>query len=271
MPITILDGPVGTELNARGVLTPPPLWSASALSTHPDMVKAIHREYAEAGATVHTANTFRTTQRMVGDNWETLTKTAVDIARSVIPAGQRLAGSIAPLEDCYSPDLSPEGAIREHRAMAVCLASCGVDLLLCETFPHVDEGLAAAKAALETGLETWLAFTAGPDADLMTPAEMFQGAQTAVEMGVSAILVNCTPASQTHRFLQPLSGLGCPFGVYANAGHPTENLGWESSAELAANNYLDHASVWVEMGATIIGSCCGTNPATIRALVERFG
>jgi len=56
----ILDGALGTELARRGVPTPLPLWSAAAIDSAPQVLSAIHRDYAEAGATVHTANTFRT-------------------------------------------------------------------------------------------------------------------------------------------------------------------------------------------------------------------
>ena len=56
--ITLLDGPMGTELAARGVMTELPLWSAAAIDAAPEVIAAIHRDYADAGATVHTANTF---------------------------------------------------------------------------------------------------------------------------------------------------------------------------------------------------------------------
>ena len=68
----LLDGPLGTELDARGVATPPPLWSAAAITEAPDVIQAIHRDYALAGATLHTTNTFRTRPRQAGPAWATL-------------------------------------------------------------------------------------------------------------------------------------------------------------------------------------------------------
>src|SRR5262245_12037015 len=103
--LTVLDGPVGTELAARGVPTPAPLWSAWALVHAPEVVADIHRDYAAAGATVHTTNTFRTKRRSAPANWEELARKAVAIVRGTVPQGHRVAGSIAPLEDCYRPDL----------------------------------------------------------------------------------------------------------------------------------------------------------------------
>src|SRR5512135_147134 len=77
--LTILDGPIGTELAARGVPTPAPAWSAWAIDHAPEVLAAIHRDYAAAGATVHTANTFRTKRRQVGGAWERLARRAVEI------------------------------------------------------------------------------------------------------------------------------------------------------------------------------------------------
>jgi S-methylmethionine-dependent homocysteine/selenocysteine methylase len=98
--VTLLDGALGTELAARGVPTPAVAWSAFALEHAAHVVAAIHRDYADAGATVHTANTFRTKRRQLGDRWEELARRAVELARAAVPEGQRVAGSIAPLEDC---------------------------------------------------------------------------------------------------------------------------------------------------------------------------
>src|SRR5438128_794011 len=97
--ITILDGPMGTQLETRGVSTAGRVWSARALIEAPHVVAQIHREYAAAGAMVHTACTFRTTARAVGSDWERLARLAVKVCRESIPAGHRVAGSIAPLED----------------------------------------------------------------------------------------------------------------------------------------------------------------------------
>src|SRR6185436_12595780 len=106
---------------------------------------------------------------------------AVAIARAAVPAGHRVAGSLAPLEDCYRPDLSPADPRPEHRELARALADAGVDLLLCETFPHAGEALVACEEAVATGLETWVSFTAGPDGSLLSPAEVEAAAREAAD------------------------------------------------------------------------------------------
>jgi S-methylmethionine-dependent homocysteine/selenocysteine methylase len=275
--VVVLDGPMGTELGRRGVPTPLPRWSAAANEDAPDVVAAIHRDYVRAGATVHTANTFRTKRRTLGEAWERLMLRAIEIVRGAVPADHRVAGSIAPLEDCYRPDLSPgAGSRAEHRELARALVSAGVDLLLCETFPHVGEALVAVEEAVATGAPTWLALTAGPDASLLTPAELAKAAREASRRGACAVLVNCVPADRTLAYVEALANadLGIPIGAYANAGRPDDRVGWRALDEApkeAAARYAAHARRWIDAGAAIVGSCCGTGPAHIAALARLAG
>ena len=277
MTITLLDGPLGTVLNERGIPTPLPGWSAHALEHAPDAVLQIHADYARAGARVHTTNTFRTKSRTFPDTWAELTATAVRVCREGASRGDArarrrplVAGSLAPLEDCYRPDLAPADPRPEHRELASRLAELGCDLLLCETFPSVDEGLVAVEEAVATSLPTWAAFTAGPEADLLTPSELRRAAREAVERGAEAVLVNCVPVARTLAYVEALAGLGVPFGAYANAGRPDEEFGWRS-APGAPERYADEAERWVAAGATLIGSCCGTGPEHTAVLARRFG
>jgi S-methylmethionine-dependent homocysteine/selenocysteine methylase len=142
-------------------------------------------------------------------------------------------------------------------------------LILCETFPHVGEALVAVEEAVATGLETWVSFTAGPEGNLLTPQEIERGAREAVKRGASAVLVNCMSAPRMLPYVERLSNAGVPFGAYANAGSPDDEIGWKS-APLGAERYADFAESWVNAGATLIGSCCGTGPKHIAELARRF-
>jgi S-methylmethionine-dependent homocysteine/selenocysteine methylase len=269
MTITLLDGPVGTELLARGYSCPAPEWSAWALLHAPDAVRTLHQEYAAAGAQIHTTNTFRTRPEALGSQWAAAARLAVGLAREGAGPGRRVAGSIAPLADCYRPEDSPDNPGPRHAALARVLVDAGVDLLLCETFPHTGEALAAVEVAVAEGIETWVAFSAGPLADLLTPDQVRRGAEAAVRAGAGAVLVNCIPAKQTLRFVSAIADLGVPFGAYANAGHTEDGLGWHPDPD-GPQRYAELAQGWVELGATLIGSCCGTGPAHTQALHTRF-
>jgi S-methylmethionine-dependent homocysteine/selenocysteine methylase len=266
---TILDGAMGTELARRGVATPAAAWSAGALEVAPAIVSQIHREYAEAGATVHTANTFRTKRRAVGAKWEELARRAVAIAREAVPKGHRVAGSIAPLEDCYRPDKSPGLASRaEHRELAEVLADAKVDVILCETFPSEVEAVVAVEEAVRAGCETWASLTAGPLALLMTPEQVEHAARACAAAGARAVLVNCVAASRTMPYVERLAQTGATFGVYANAGGPSEGVGWGADGREGAQRYAQYVRAWCDAGASIVGGCCGTSPAHVKAVVH---
>ena len=252
--------------------TPAPLWSAHALRAAPDVLKEIHAAYALAGATVHTAATFRTQRRAAGEAWEQLARLAVSIAREAVPTTHRVAGSIAPLEDCYHPERSPSQPGPEHAELATVLVDAGCDLLLCETFAHVGEAVAATQASAGRGLPVWTALTAGYRADLLTPKQAAEGALRLVDAGADAVLINCPPAVETLCYVDALVGAvgqQVTVGAYANAGDAGDGMGWTDDPTRqteGAERYAALARRWHDAGAHIIGSCCGTGPATIAAL-----
>jgi S-methylmethionine-dependent homocysteine/selenocysteine methylase len=275
--VTILDGPMGTELLRRGVPTPLPLWSATALETAPEVIAAIHADYAAAGARVHTANTFRTgpyPMQKAGRRHDAtaLTRKAVALARAAVPPGQRVAGSLAPLEDCYRPDLSPAAVVRraEHRAMAELLADAGVDLLICETFPHPEEAIDAVQASVATALPTWLGLTLGPEGDLLGDDDVIATARCAFGVGAEAVLLNCSRVSDIDRLLPRLARLGV-VGAYGNVGAEDPVVGWRNDGDAAPGPYSEAAARWIAMGAAIVGGCCGTGPAHIAEIARRMG
>src|SRR5262245_16744949 len=103
---------MGTELFRRGVKTKLPCWSAHALLHQPDLVREIHEDYIRAGAEIITTNTFRTSYRSLnkegyGQRSEEMTKLAVHLAKEARSNSAHssvwIAGSVAPLEDCYEP------------------------------------------------------------------------------------------------------------------------------------------------------------------------
>jgi S-methylmethionine-dependent homocysteine/selenocysteine methylase len=252
--MVLLDGPMGSRLEERGIELLAPAWSARALRTDPQAVAALHREYAAAGAQVARANTFRTTRRASGDDWRQLARLAVKLARE---SGVRVAGSLGPLEDCYRPELSPPDARDEHQQLAQLLKDEGVDFLMCEAFSNPREALQAVEACVATGLETWVSFTAGPDATLLTPRQVHDASVACARAGAKATLVNCIAAELTLPYVQALAGPRT--GAYANAGK------W-NGPKCSPERYARYAADWRSAGATIIGCCCGTNHEYVGAL-----
>jgi homocysteine S-methyltransferase len=270
----LLDGATGTELNRRGVDTSLPLWSAAALLRAPEVVRQIHADYVAAGAEVITANTFRTHERSLRAGGMAdarraaaeLTAQAVALARSAAGGSAWVAGSQAPLEDCYSPHLTPDDAAleREHRHMAENLAAAGVDLILVETQNTIREAVAATRGASATKLPVLVSFACGVDGRLLSGEPLRDAARAVLPLRPDAVLVNCGPARLMEGLLRELRREcgDTPIGCYANIGEVDAVQGWRNTAEAPAV-YTDFARTWLAAGARLIGGCCGTTPAHI--------
>ena len=263
----VLDGATGTELGRRGVNTRGPLFSAEALLTESGLqaLRSVHGEYVRAGAQVITAATFRTNPGQAGARWRELTALAVRIARE---SGALVAGSMAPVADCYRPELRPEAAAarQAHGEMARALAGAGCDLLLVETVVAADEGLAAVAAAAQTGRPVWVAALAMADGRMRSGDDLAAFFRDARAAGAAAALINCVPVAGVDAGLEAAAASGLPFGAYAHMGEVDEASGWAATPVLSPAEYAAQAARWLERGATIVGGCCGTTAAHIAAL-----
>ena len=283
--VVLLDGGTGTELQRRGVSTTLPLWSAQALVSAPDVVRAIHRDYIRAGADIIKTNTFRSNQRTLakaglGARDAELTALAVRLAREAVAQADVdrpivVAGSQAPLEDCYQPQSVPDDAatLAEHRRWSKTLADGGVDFIFLETFNTVREARLALQAARETGLPAVISFVCDSHSQLLS-GESLAEAVTAVEpLKPFAILVNCMQPQDITAALRTLRGLTrLPIGGYGQGiGEPHADQGWQFAGQRQNDiqTYCNHVGAWLELGATLVGGCCGTNPQYIEAL-QRF-
>lgn len=273
----LLDGATGTELERRGVDTSSPIWSAIALIETPELVEQIHLDYANAGAEIITANTFRTQQRSLekanlGHRAFALTRKALEIARSaLLRAGKAgfVAGSIAPLEDCYSPELVPsqEELLLEHTLIAENLALAGADLLLIETMNSIREAEAAAQAARQTQLPFGVSFVCDDDGRLLSGESLVEAAQLVERYGPSFLGVNCIPAGTLDKALGQLKeATQLPIAAYGNIGHTDEYVAWQHTEDLAPDQYLRYCRNWLLSGVQMIGACCGSSPAHLAAL-----
>jgi S-methylmethionine-dependent homocysteine/selenocysteine methylase len=279
----ILDGAMGTELMRRGGDTGIPLWSAQPLLARPDLVLQIHRDYITAGADIITTNTFRTTRRTfqragLPDRSGELTSLAVRLAqeaRSSFPGRNiLLAGSIAPLEDCYRPDLvPPENELKgEHKELAQRLVDAGVDFLLLETMNTLREAVAATEAALQTGSEVVVSFICNRGGNLLSGESLADAVRTIAALSPTALSVNCvSPRFMETAIARLRAATSLPFAVYGNVGLPEDRQGWEFTYDILAEEYGRYALQWLRSGASIVGGCCGTTPDYIGFIHELLG
>lgn len=267
---------MGTEILRRGIPTTLPLWSAEALLTRPEVVRSIHEDYIRAGAEIIITDTFRTTRwafASVGmaEKAREASLLACRLARQAIQETQPdhpvyIAGSIAPLEDCYSPELTPaqDDLLREHFSNALDLKEGGVDFLLLETMITSRETMAAVRAAQSLGLPFAASFCTDAEGRLLG-GELLEDIVREVEAYDPLFIgVNCvSPDIATRTLLRLKTITRKPLSVYAQGdGIPEINQGWLFVEE----DYAAHVAQWRQAGAQIIGGCCGTSPPYIARL-----
>ena len=304
-PPIILDGAFGTELERRGFQARLPLWSALALIEAPELVHTIHREYIASGAQVITADTFRTTRYTLAkvgmaDQAPELARMAIELARNALPPsnfphavregfdrpqpfahfvgetgrGVMVAASVAPLEDCYRPDLRPPGEVlfREHAHTARTLRDAGAGLLLVETQNTAREAQIATEMALNMGLPVWTSLMPRSPAELWNGDSLADAALVAYALGAEAVLVNCCPPDLAEAAFQTLKQTlpgDILIGAYPNFRSP-EGEPWNFSAPLTPEEFARWGQHMADLGADILGGCCGTTPAHIAALAEKL-
>jgi len=275
----LLDGATGTELERRGVACALPLWTAHALLHAPESVRAVHRDYAAAGADAITANTFRTQRHALahaglGSRAAELTALAVQLARegAADSGAQRtlVLGSASPLEDCYAPERVPDDATlaREHEAHAQNLARAGVDAVLIETMNSAREAEAALRAAREAGCAALVSFVCGANARLLSGEPLAEAIARVAPFAPLAAGVNCAPWSELAACLPVLRSSGFAFAAYGNLGAPLAN--GSRSHELSPDAFAEQALRWLASGASWVGGCCGTEPRHIAALAQKL-
>lgn len=276
----LMDGGMGSEIEHRGFPTTLPLWSAEALLTHPEVVFQIYQDYLEAGADILITDTFRTTRRAfaargIAEQAASAAALACALARQARERASSarqvfIAGSIAPLEDCYSPQLTPpQPEIEaEHAEIVAQLKQGGVDFILLETMITARETLSGVRAARQNELPCAISFCCNdrlellggePLAEVVRLIEPFQP----LFIGVNCISTEIATAAVKH--LRALTSL--PISVYAQGdGLADGELGWKMAEGQHLRTYMQAAPGWLAAGAQLIGGCCGTTPTYIRAL-----
>ena len=288
--LILLDGGMGQELINRNASGQGVLWSAKALFDNPAAVQAVHEDYIRAGADVITANSYS----CIRNNFEPeglldrlgeMNRLAAMLARQARDKiGKRvlIAGSMGPQRGSYRPDLvgSYDATEALYREQAEFLAPL-VDLFICETMSCIKEARAAAVAAASTGKPVWLSWSIEDSgAANLRSGESIRAAWDDIDgMGVSAVLLNCSPPEAISKVLPELVSLSnIPVGAYANAFTPIPEK-WDfhgdasippSRIDITPQAYADHAANWLAAGARIIGGCCEVGPAHIEQLNQRL-
>jgi len=274
--VVVFDGAMGTMLYARGVFINQ---CYDELNTRaPDLVRAVHAEYAAAGAEVLETNTFganrvKLAQYGLEGHTEDFNRAAARLARDVAGDSHLVAGAIGPLGirlEPYGPTSHEEARAAFAEQMAA-LKEGGADLFIIETFGDLEEIGQAVRAARDVDplMPVVAQMTIGSDGRTPFGASAEDVAGWLEGLGADVIGLNCSVGPQgilegiermVHVTRRKLS-------AQPNAGMPRD-VGGRAMYMASAEYMATYARHLVQAGAKIVGGCCGTTPEHIHAIAD---
>lgn len=275
--ILFFDGAMGTMLQARGLQTGeiPELWNM----THEEVILDVHKQYLEAGCDIVKANTFGINPfKMEGTGYtcEELTKKGIELVKRAIQETGKKAytaldiGSLGKLLEPLG-DLPFEEAYEAFKPVCIAGEQAGADLCLIETMNDTYEIKAAVLAAKEnTNLPIVVTMVFDEGGKLLTGADMEAAVAMLEGLRVDAIGLNCGFGPDVMKEFLPKLREVCslPIVVNPNAGLPVVVDG-KTCFHVGPEEFASIMTEIADEGISVMGGCCGTTPAHIKALVEK--
>ena len=276
--ILYFDGGMGTLLQEKG-LAPgelPETWNLE----HPEVIREIHRRYIEAGSDIVLTNTFGANALKFHDERCSL-KEIVESAIDHVKAAIREAGDdrriytaldVGPTGKLLKPmgDLDFETAYEAFREVMVIAEKAGADLIHIETMSDTYELKAAVLAAKEnTSLPVFATAIFDERRKLLTGADVPSVVALLEGLRVDALGINCGmgPEQMLPVLEEMLRYSSLPVIVKPNAGLPQQRDG-RTCYDVLPEEFAYLMKRITNIGASVIGGCCGTTPEHIRAMKD---
>jgi 5-methyltetrahydrofolate--homocysteine methyltransferase len=276
--VVLGDGAWGTQLLARGLTpgTPPETWTLD----HGDVIRDIAREYLDAGAEIITTNTFggspiRLRQHGLAGEVDRINRCAVDLVRSVAGDRAYVSASVGPSGRMLAPigDVSVEELEDSFAAQIAVLADAGADIICVETMTDVVEAAIAVRAAraVAPSLPVIASMTfeltpRGPFTIMGVSPE--RAARELSAAGAGVLGINCGQGvDESIEVARALAAhTEAALSVRPNAGLPQQSQGRLEYAETPEIFAAAASKLLLNDRVRIVGGCCGTSPAHVRAL-----
>lgn len=279
-PVLVADGAMGTMLQEAGL--PPGRPGEAWLLERPDVIAGVHRAYIEAGSDLILSCTFggtrpRLTHADLADHVAQVNRRGVEVAREAAAGRAYVAGDIGPLGELLAPlgQRTYAEAVDLFAEQAAALAEAGADVLYIETMTSMEEVRAAVegvrRVAPDVPLTATLSFDTNGRTNMGDRPE--DAARELVELGVTAFGANCGHSLEmTEGALRQMLAAAPDAALIAkpNAGMP-RLVGDEVVYDATPESMAEYAQRFVDLGARIVGGCCGSRPEHIAAIAQAVG
>ncbi len=243
--------------------------------THPEELVRIHKAYLEAGADIVTTNTFGVDRLKYNETTpfqlEPVIRAAVKNAKEAIRQSGKQAWiglDMGPTGKLLKPmgDLAFEDCCAIYREVVEIGADAGADFILIETMSDSYETKAAVLAAKEgCDLPIFVTVTFDERGKLLTGGSPASIVAMLEGLGVDVVGMNCGlgPIQMKDILKDILQVSSVPVMINPNAGLPRSENG-KTVYDIDAAHFAKTVEEIVDMGARIVGGCCGTTPEHIR-------
>ena len=273
----LLDGATGSELQKAGM--PRGCCTEEWILANPEALISLQRRYVAAGSNILYAPTFQAQPialERVNLHKQTETINAHLVALTKAAAeGALVAGNLTTLA-AYCDSFDPEKfdlLVENYRVQIGGLLEGGADLLAAETLMYPQEAEAIFTAAQLEGAEAMLfTFTMQPDGSLFSGRDAAPVLQELEEAGACAVGFNCVAADNmtaglVSRLRRYVKG---PLVCKPNAGNPVIGANNLPIYPMGPEEFAEIVADCKEMGAKVLGGCCGTTPDHIAAVKKKL-
>lgn len=272
--VRLLDGATGSNLRSAGM--PVGVCGEAWIAEHPEPLRRLQQAYAAAGSEIVMAPTFGANRALLKNyglerEVERLNRTLTAVSREAVGPDVLVAGDVTTTGRAVTPGSSTEYRMLMdiYTEQAEALLGAGVDLIMIETLMGLTEAMAAVEAVRALSeLPVLCSFSVQADGKCYFDGSVFEAAEILPELGVDAVGVNCSNGPDLLRSV--VTGIraetALPVIAKPNAGMPVIADDGSAVYSMGPEAFAGYMQPLLDAGASIVGGCCGTTPAHIRAL-----
>ena len=272
--ILLLDGATGSNLMASGM--PRGICTETWVIEHKEIFQELQRAYITAGSQVIYAPTFggnriNLAKHGLTDRIEEINRTLVGYSRELAGDGVYVAGDITTSGSFIiaDGDYTYDDAFKMYQEQVKILADAGIDLIAAETMINIEETLEAVNAANSVcDLPIMCTMTVEADGSIFSGGNAIEAAVSLEAAGADAVGINCSvgPDQLVSVVRSIKENVSIPVIAKPNAGMPTIDDKGNAVYSMNPEDFASYMKILIENGASVVGGCCGTTPAFIRAL-----